>query len=340
MEEDKPDIKKYGLEGLEEFYGNVDWFTRNTTKRSFKELTKLISNEEETYCVYSVDYEEDTGLMLLTDQRIIFASRKKSQVPTIVEFAFTDLTNAILDKGVLVSSIRLTTSFQDKVFTQITHSEAKDIEERALYKIAQRKSQPELHSAQNALLDKLFDANQGWTFTSDQILVERKDSFEGKNQYLLTTQGQEFLVFQTDEEYRNLLNNKDVKGSGLSTIILSHELNGLSRNQIESIESDLGQKLTSSTIIRGSGVVISSSIPVVRGIAINALRQQLIASTIVLLQRKVELDSLLQTASTHNIDEQEVVLANQQRSKFGFNELAAFIGSVAEIASLVAGDDE
>jgi hypothetical protein len=130
-----------------------------------------------------------------------------------------------------------------------------------------------------------------------------------------------------------------INNEELSTIVLSHEINGLSREQINSIETNLGQKLTSSTIIRGSGIVIASSIPIVNGLPINSIRQLLIASTIVLLQRKFELDKILQLGFNYNIDEQSEVITSVEENNFGLSNLVTFIGNVADIASIISGGD-
>lgn len=330
-----------GIEKLKDYYASeVDSFTRFSTGRSFEELTKIIEENEIIKFLLLAYYSGQMGLLMITNERSVFASRKKNDTPKIFQFDHSELSNVIIDNGILNSNIRFTTPFADKIIDRIVKTEARPAYDYLISEITKNRITQE---KKTTVLDIIFDQNEGWPFNEEDVFVEQDASINSSTQYFLTVMNQRLKVYQTWDEYREIFQESEIKGD-ISTIVIIHEIFGIGKREILNVKNKLPERLTSATIINENRIAIFSSFPAISGTKTAVLRNQLFASVIVLLKRKAELNSLLEKYNNERlIADTEInepdLQDKQQDDQFSFSDLVRFAGSVVDVVSIVSGGE-
>ncbi len=174
-------------EKLESFMSSFG-FKPNMTKPEIKELPSLLHPEEnllgllegQLKRIHNRDFN-GYGLVIATNKRIIFFRKSIIGTVTKEETPITRVSSASFRKGLLSSSIAITTSNNDSVvehcdktigkkFIDVVQNLISDLDSKASQPVQSQRVQQDNNLAQ---LEKLFDLKQKGILTEEEFLSQK-----------------------------------------------------------------------------------------------------------------------------------------------------------------------
>lgn len=324
------------LKDLKKLYKiKIDNITQISTKYSFAELIKIIHSKEKVEFISSAFYKKSLGLLVITNERIVYSSRTREREPQYFQFKLSELTNILIEISITQSNLRFITSFSDITLTNVLTAEAKQAYEILNCKITEKKK--ELNIGDETLLDLIFNRENGWSFTESQIPLFRKSNYDSV-EYIMTLNELSITVTHEKRQFQKLINSLDNPSNHLSSIILTHKINTLLQKQIILVKQELPKRLTSTIVHDYNNLFISTSFPLVKSLSIESIRNQLLANIFLIIERRMDIDKLLNVPSIKSQNSKATEIAKTE-SKFGFMDFIDLVGTVIDIASVISGGD-
>ncbi len=173
-----------GVQGLNDLLNQNFGFAKKLYRRAFAELEVIVEDDEEAIFLTNADYDDgsgiQTGLILISNSRIIYANRRKGDSALILKIMFEEVNDIYFDTGLMSGRLSLKGTLYEFLFQNMANADGKKISKYISQKVtANQDSKDRFSLVSNgevdqtqSLLCEVFDVNKGWVFGASQIGVE------------------------------------------------------------------------------------------------------------------------------------------------------------------------